>query len=122
MKSRFGQVSLRTLVAILVAIILSVLIYIVLEAIGMGQGNAISVGGLVLIGSIAWLVTKSTEKKLGILFICIGFSLRPIVSFLLLQFGINQSIASTISILIATAVIVAGLAISGTIAKKLRPN
>ncbi len=122
MKSILRQVSFRTLAAILGVIILSVFLYVALAAVGMDQKNAISIGTLPLMGSVAWLVIRSTEKKLGIFFICLGFSLRPIVSFFLPRFGTSQSLASTISILFSTAVIILGLLISGPIAKRLRPN
>ncbi len=120
MKPRLGQISFRTLAAIIVAIALSALTYVVLTAVGIDQQNALSISGLILIGGVACPIIKSNEKRLGVIFICVGFACRPLASVLLPLFGIGQALTATIGDILAVIVIVTGLAASGPIVRKLR--
>ncbi len=114
-----GWYLVRSLMIVLI-IALAALVYIALEVAGAGHEIALSISGVVLIGGAACLIIKSNEKRLGVVFICVGFACRPLASFILPQFGIGQSLAATIGTILTVVIVITGLGASGPIVRKLR--
>ncbi len=108
--------------ALLIAIVaLSVLTYLAQKIIEISNDVALGVSGVVLISGIACLIIKSNEKRIGILFIGIGFSARSLVIYFLRESDVSRFLSALFGNLLLVVIIVTGFLLSAPLARKLWP-
>ncbi len=116
------QSTLRTSALIIAIVALSVLIYLAQKTLEVSNEVALGISGVVLISGIACLIIKSNEKRVGILFIGIGFSVRSLVAYFLLGLGVSKFYAALVGNLLLVVIVVMGVLLSGPLARKLWPT
>jgi uncharacterized membrane protein YwaF len=114
--------TLGIFVLMIAIVALSVLTYLAQKTIDVSNDVALGVSGVVLISGIACLIIKSNEKRVGILFIGIGFSARSLVAYFLLGFGISRFLSALVGNSLLVVIIVTGFLLSAPLARKLWPT
>lgn len=106
----------RIFVRTLAAGTLSILIYYALLAIGISSVPSLAVSGALFLCGVTYLIIRSNEKRVSIIFIGLGFSTQALAEPALKQVGMSPEGAAIVANILMVAIIITGFLAAGRLA------